>query len=104
MKIFGASITLGNCRWEIEPMRYIVIAGMCIGLGACGTPDPVYNTTTGGVGGAAVGCAVGAAVTAPLFGIGCIPGAIIGGSAGATAGAASTPPPVPLYTPPPAYY
>ncbi len=75
----------------------VVIAACALSLGGC-TADPGYNTTAGGLGGAAAGCAIGAAVTAPLFGVGCVPGALIGGAAGAGTGLASTPPP-----PPPAY-
>src|SRR6266567_8398444 len=80
-----------------------VIAACALSIGGC-TTDPGYNTTAGGLGGAAAGCAIGAAVTAPLFGVGCVPGALIGGAAGAGTGLASTPPPPPPPPPPPLSY
>ncbi len=83
-----------------ERILYIVAFVCSLSIGGC-TADPGYNTTAGGLGGAAAGCAIGAAVTAPLFGVGCVPGALIGGAAGAGTGLASTPPPPP---PPPASY
>ena len=83
-----------------ERILYTVAFACALSIGGC-TADPGYNTTAGGLGGAAAGCAIGAAVTAPLFGVGCVPGALIGGAAGAGTGLASTPPPPP---PPPASY
>jgi len=80
--------------------RTIVTATMLLGLTSCaGTPDPGYNTVSGGATGAATGAAIGCVVTIP---VGCAPGAalgaIVGGASGGTLGLASTtPPPVATY-------
>jgi hypothetical protein len=83
----------------ISMKRTILTASALLALAGCGTPDPAYNTVSGGAGGAAVGAAIGCAVTIP---IGCLPGAatgaIIGGASGGTLGLASTTPP---YSAPP---
>jgi|SRR5215468_7385713 len=75
--------------------RTILPATALLALTSCAaTPDPGYNTVSGGATGAAAGAAIGCVVTIP---VGCAPGAalgaIVGGASGGTLGLASTPPP-----------
>src|SRR5208282_5322749 len=57
------------------------------GLAAC-SPNPVANTTQGGLGGAATGAAIGCLATIP---IGCAPGAAVGAAVGGGVAAAGLP-------------
>src|SRR3974377_1411953 len=82
----------------------ILPATALLALTSCAaTPDPAYNTVSGGAAGAATGAAIGCVVTIP---VGCAPGAalgaIVGGASGGTLGLASTaPPPIATYPPVP---
>jgi osmotically inducible lipoprotein OsmB len=65
--------------------KFIVLAGMLLGVAACGDTWGQRAVTGGGIG-AGTGAVVGA-----VTGMGPLTGALIGGAVGAGAGAATTP-------------
>jgi hypothetical protein len=65
--------------------RYIVLAGMLVGVAACGDTWGQRAVTGGGIG-AGSGAVIGA-----VTGMGPLTGALVGGAVGAGVGAATTP-------------